>query len=439
MNRRSFVAIALCLTVAAAGAAQPQGDKDSGRLGILFDKGFGGGNVHSMRFGLHVLDDQGKRTGKKLTFHAAGLTSNTCVKIDGKEYLFGEQPGKWRVKEAALGKGRAGVRSVWEYPEGVTVTQLVEIVRGEQTGLLDTCSVEYVLENESAKPHQVGIRFLLDTMIGSNDGAPFIVPGAAALVETSADYKGEQVPPFVQALESLDFKKPGVVATLKLKLGGDVEAPGRVTLGGWPAKESKQPGANDGLTLWNVPVFSIKALNDGAAVLYWPEQKLGPKQQRRVGFAYGLGAFTANDKGNLGLIVDGVPAVGRELTVVALRGRRGRRHADAEIADGTGTREGAGGVQGERRCRRGDLDGARDRGGQAAFDGGEPGRRRRGAGPDGRQAESAAVTPVLAPLAPFRGEGSQFPTTKIARSAPSVVRPGELCRNLLDTTAATAF
>src|SRR5947207_1913393 len=134
--------------VVVAGAQPQPGNKETGKLGILFDKGFGGGEVHSMRFGLHVLNDAGKSSGKKLTYHPAGLTNNTCVKIDGKEYLVGEKPGQWRKKEEALGADRAGARSVWVYKEGVTVTQTVEIVRGDQTGLLDTCRVEYVLENE---------------------------------------------------------------------------------------------------------------------------------------------------------------------------------------------------------------------------------------------------------------------------------------------------
>lgn len=325
MNCRRIVLLILLLGTTVLGAVPPQaGDQETGKLGIYFDKGFGGGDVHSMRFGLHILDEAGKPTGKKLTYHAAGLTSNTCVRLNGKEYLLGHEPGKWRTKEAALGNGRGGVKSVWLYKEGVTITQIVEIVRGEQTGQLDNCRVEYLLDNESAQTHQVGIRFLLDTLIGSNDGTPFIVPGAAALVDTFADYKkAEQVPPFVEALENLDFRNPGVVAALKFKLGGGVEAPNRVTLGGWPDKATKQPGAEEGLTLWEVPVFSMKTLRepDAAAVLYWQEKKLDPKQQRRVGFAYGLGSFTG--KGKLGLIVDGAPEVGQELTVVALLGDAG--------------------------------------------------------------------------------------------------------------------
>jgi hypothetical protein len=320
MTNRWIVLVAALTAATAFGAVPPQpGDKETGKLGILFDQSKGGADVGSMRFGLHLLDASGRTTGKRLTYDARGLTSNTCVRLDGKEYLIGHAPGQWRKEAEDLGAGRGGVRSVWSYPEGVIVTQTVEIVRGEQTGALDTCRIEYVLENEGKQARQVGIRFLLDTMIGANDGTPFFVPGAAGPVDTSADYKlADQVPAFAQALENLDFRNPGVVATIRFKAGGDLEAPGRVTLGGWPDKRSKQPGANDGLTLYSVPVFSMQTLKDAGAVLYWAEKKLEPKQQRRVGFTYGLGNFVGDNKGILGMIVDGRQVAGQELTVVAL-------------------------------------------------------------------------------------------------------------------------
>src|SRR5262249_41457039 len=153
--------------------------------------------------------------------------------------LLGNEPGKWQTQKVSLGKGRKGLRSVWVYPdEKVYVTQTVEVVRGEQTGNVDTCRVSYLLENRDDEVHTVGLRFLLDTRIGKNDGAPSITPGRSTLCETSADFKGaDQVPAFVQALESLDFKEHGVVAHLQLRAAG-LEPPGRVTLGAWPDGEA---------------------------------------------------------------------------------------------------------------------------------------------------------------------------------------------------------
>jgi hypothetical protein len=40
------------------------------------------------------------------------------------------------------------------------------------------------LENRDTAPHDVGVRFLLDTFIGTNDGVPFLIPGSSELCDT---------------------------------------------------------------------------------------------------------------------------------------------------------------------------------------------------------------------------------------------------------------
>ena len=52
---------------------------------------------------------------------------------------------------------------------------------GEQSRRLDTCLVRYVIENTDVRSHRVGLRFMLDTFIGANDGVPFTIPGVGLL------------------------------------------------------------------------------------------------------------------------------------------------------------------------------------------------------------------------------------------------------------------
>ena len=110
------------------------------------------------------------------------------------------------------------------------------------------------------------------------------------------------------------------MASLRLKLGGEVEAPTRVTLSAWPNPELPDPAAKGPGTLWNVPLFSMKKLKpaDSAAVLYWHEKPLAPEAKREVGFSYGLGNFAASKDGTLGLIVGGELHEGGTAAVVAL-------------------------------------------------------------------------------------------------------------------------
>jgi hypothetical protein len=203
----------------------------------------------TLRFGLVTLHD-GKEVGagaavRRLTFDPWGRTNNTCLRFDGTdERLFGGARGRWEESEAHgwkddRGKDHEGVKSVWICDDTrVEVTQFVELARGEQSNLLDTCRVRYRIDNRGGKEHQVGLRFLLDTFIGGNDGVPFTIPGDSALCDTLKDLPGQEkdkkVPDFLQALEKPDLAHPGTVAHLRLRLEDLNEVPVRVTLGAWP-------------------------------------------------------------------------------------------------------------------------------------------------------------------------------------------------------------
>src|SRR5262249_45964999 len=143
------------------------------------------------------------------------------------ELLFGDKPGRWQDRETKnwkddQGREHEGYKSVWAWEEKkVQVTQLVEVVPGEQSRLLDTCLVRDQIENHDKVPHLVGVRFLLDTWIGRNDGVPFTIPGQPGLCDTQMEFHSPaEVPDFIQALEFSDLKKPGTVAHVKLKLPG---------------------------------------------------------------------------------------------------------------------------------------------------------------------------------------------------------------------------
>jgi hypothetical protein len=298
----------------------------------------------TMRFGLVMLrekDPEHPDRLKKLTFDEWGRTNNTCLRVDGKDFLFGHPPGAWlemqsRLQGERAGRPRDGLASSWQLPETrIQVTQEVEIVPGEQSRRLDTCLVRYILANKDTRPHRVGIRFLLDTFIGANDGVPFTIPGATGLCDDKKSFdRPSEVPDFIQALEKEDPRKPGTVAYLQFRLGAQVESPERVMLGGWPNQELRQFGfrtALSQLTKWEVPFISMKELDrlarrirkraayDSAVTMYWSEQVLAPDQTRTVGFTYGLGSVdTSESEGHLLLTVGGRLVRNGEFTLTAL-------------------------------------------------------------------------------------------------------------------------
>ena len=117
--------------------------------------------VPTMRFGLVMLrekDPEHPDRPKKLTFDEWGRTNNTCVRVDGKDYLFGQPPGTWFEMKGKLagetaGRPRDGFASSWFLSGArIKVTQEVEIVPGEQSRRLDTCLVRYIIENADTRP-----------------------------------------------------------------------------------------------------------------------------------------------------------------------------------------------------------------------------------------------------------------------------------------------
>jgi hypothetical protein len=316
----------------------------------------------SMRFGIVMLRDAAGHpvASKKLMYDEYGRTNNTCVRVDGQDYLFGHEhefrrrgeqmiPGppfaRWKELKQALGKddqgrSREGARSTWVLIDSkIEVTQLVEVVPGPQSCLLDTCLVRYTVTNRDDRPHEVGLRFLLDTYIGANDGVPFTIPGEKTLCETKKRFdRPEDVPDFIQALERSDLLHPGTVAHLQIRLGGGLEPPSRVLLGGYPdgpVRHLGYPECNAWLTRWTVPFFNIKELAqrqneldppprvphqpDSAVTLYWDPRELPPGRSSELGFTYGLGQVASGEgEGKLLLTVPNAITTGSEFTLTAL-------------------------------------------------------------------------------------------------------------------------
>jgi hypothetical protein len=298
----------------------------------------------SMRFGLGLPDPADPKKFKtKLIFDEHGRTCNVVVRVDRVDYLWGIEQGAWRgpilqpLGKDKEGRQLIGAKAVWARSgaPSITVTQYVEIVPGGlspdgKKRLLDTCKVYYDITNEDGIAHQVGLRFLLDTYIGSNDAVPFLVAGSKELCDTMKTFdKAADVPDFISALERQDLKNPGTVAHLILKYGASLEPPTRVTLGAWPAGILRNvPGGAGALmqnTRWDVPVLPMALAKDAsnpngdsAVTLYWDDKDIPPKQTRTVGFAYGLGSVTGEKgDGQLAMTAGGEVKEGKEFTLTA--------------------------------------------------------------------------------------------------------------------------
>lgn len=336
---------------------------DTPYLRIMFNPNAG----YRQRFGI-AIPGKSRSEDKALTFmdrdeksgalSSPGRTSNLCIRYDGKDFLFGRkghgQPSVAHVRAHSTRKAQAledgympiqlttpgekhpTYQSIFIYsdekerdpqgdPLGIRITQEVSLRRSDLSRKYEVVLVRFLVENTGTKPHKIGLRYMLDTFIGTNDGVPFLVPGQDKLIQDRADFRGEHIPQFIQALENADLRNPGVIAHLLLRLPDErYEPPERVVIAAWP--DSKLGGRCKGpFTEWEPDFVSMNdkrlGRGDSAVFIYWAEKNVEPGQKREMGFAYGLGQLAASatvgGKTQLAMTISGALRRGGIFTVTA--------------------------------------------------------------------------------------------------------------------------
>jgi len=218
--------------------------------------------------------------------HPNPWSSATTIRVDGVDY--------WNYDEAKLAPIIDGPRNesnlfnitVWNI-NGIQVTQTLTIV-GEQ---LDVVKISYIIKNNTNEIHEVGLRLMLDTMLGDNDGAPFRVPGAGA-VTREREWVGGEVPSYWQAFDRLEAY---TVATQGTLAGGEATLPDRLVAAHWNhINDTPWDFVPDPNITFSTPgQTGTQEENDSAVGIYWNPVRLLPGQKRVIITYYGLSRFTA--------------------------------------------------------------------------------------------------------------------------------------------------
>jgi len=284
---------------AAAPAPTPTADYRAAVVEIGYDQ-MGRFGLRTRRGDPAIASDD----DKLLTYDSAGATNNTRVWIDGDTPIYGGSTFLgYGFSELADGPNEANGRitSAWEQ-DGIRVEQALSYVQGSTTQRVDTMQIKYVLSNTSSQTHQVGLRIMLDSLIGDNDGVPFVTPGREGITSRAIDLRGADIPDFVQALERADLADPGVIVHLTLR-GADATPPDRLVISAWCEENAGwdyYPGlGGDGHPLDRCG--QAGETPDSAVALYFDPQPLAPDQQRTIVAYYGLGGISSTESGNVGL------------------------------------------------------------------------------------------------------------------------------------------
>ncbi len=218
-------------------------------------------------------------------------TSYTTVRVGNQNWVFGGSTNRRAGRDGLYGDmieapvvRDGAIVSVWRLGP-VEVTQKLSLARSTTTGLMDTARIEYQVHNTDNEAHLVGLRLMLDTMLGENDGAPFRVDDQAILTDTV--FYSHNMPEFWQAFDSLS--NPQVMAQGTLRQSG-ITTPDRVYFTNWGSL------ADD---LWNFDFQPGRDFTrrgefelDSAMAMFWDPIPLQPGTTRTFVTHYGLGGVT---------------------------------------------------------------------------------------------------------------------------------------------------
>jgi len=221
--------------------------------------------------------------------HPNPWSSFTTIKIDGSAYIYGSDSGNFLEPPM---DNPAGNVSTWAVGE-VQIRQSLSFISGTATDYPGTLEIRYSVTNNDTTPHDAGIRVMLDTMLGDNDGAPFRVPGTGAVTK-EREFSGSTIPPYWQAFDSLT--SPGVISQGTLS-GGDLTPPDRLVLAYW-GKIYR--------SLWDYTIDPLSSLtSDSAVAIYWLPVRLEPGQTKNFITHYGLSGLAQDLRPPLALGVGG--------------------------------------------------------------------------------------------------------------------------------------
>ena len=240
---------------------------------------------------------------KKLTYWPTGDSNNTIIKIGNSEYYYGRKSlqNKWfgGYESEPLPNGRKGSISKMDFTlEKIMVTQHVEIVPGS-SGLLDTCLIFYTIRNYGDIPQKVGIRVMMDTFIGANDGVPFTIPdGRRGFLTTMEEFPQKKIPDYIEAIENPnDPNDLGTVVRMQLK---GLKLPGVDALEDIETMRiCRWPQNKDARWKWEMePMDFVPETKDSCVVLYWADRDMNPRTDvRQLAFTYGLSGLDIGGDG----------------------------------------------------------------------------------------------------------------------------------------------
>jgi len=164
----------------------------------------------------------------------------------------------------------------WAYPD-VEVEQTISPADNPFTNRRDTVKIATAASNTGRQATRVGVRVMLDTMIGENDDAPFFIPGTGN-TNQEQEYMGTDIPSYWKAFEAADYD-PDRLKGQGILSGFGATPPDRFLVASWPYIVD---------TVWDYAITPAMETGDSAVAVYWLPQELEPGESVTWVTYYGL-------------------------------------------------------------------------------------------------------------------------------------------------------
>lgn len=219
-------------------------------------------------------------------------TSFTTIRIDGKDYIFGQEYGWFGIdtklhQPVVSDEGRL-LTVAWDI-KGYTVTQKVAISLDENNPLCGNVGISYTVTNKSGAAGNVGIRLLLDNALDSNIDAPYVMVNQVS--PTIVETEFHEVPQQIRYMDSLSSPDKMAYALLDGWSGQSNIMVDKVIVGHWVnlANTRYHYEPNPSCDFSN---YSNEYLvPDTATAFYWSEKTLNAGESRTAEMLYGIGNF----------------------------------------------------------------------------------------------------------------------------------------------------
>jgi len=221
-------------------------------------------------------------------------TSFTTFRIDGKDYIYGNDYGflgsDGRFVYDPVSQGLTN-QSVWRVKD-VEIVQTITLFNQKDNPNLGNVKITYEATNRSDKPVELGSRILLDTTTGAQDASPFTLSGSTQYIRTET----EIVNPEHYYWRAVDNEIAPKVMAYGFLQGWGNDAPDRIIAAHWEGISRTKWDYQVDPTLDFTSSRNKYGSADSAFALYWDPKTLAPGETRVYETFYGLGSFVTSLK-----------------------------------------------------------------------------------------------------------------------------------------------